>query len=514
MSLLFDVIFAQECTSTHHKLAMDALRHLRDDDATLWQNLFLKHFDCYLDGAKAPDKKFKDFRNHVLHVRENYWGGAVRACEDWYGRTVRALREGNWTEAIYAAGVLSHYYTDPIMPLHTGQTEAEGQIHRAVEWSITKSYGEFQNILEQDLDGYPTVEAPEADDWLAQMVRKGAALANPHYELIIDHYDLDKGVKDPPAGLDQEIKDCIAQLVGYAAVGFARILERAFDEADVQPPVVMGLTLRGYLASLSIPICWLERKIVDARDRAVVRAMYQELQQTGRVLKTLPEDDKTIRALHAEEVLKVPLSELDKQQPGKAGTKHGEGETARERPQKPVTKTVQPQPKRDGETAKDSKQSLSGERPRREKPSLRFYLSPSSDVVDAPSIGPKTAARLAPLAVKTVADLLALDPDEAAAKLRVRHIDAGTIRDWQAQATLVCRIPNLRGHHAQVLVACDCKAPDQVAAARADELSTAIEAFAKTRDGQRTLRAGPPPRPEEIAQWIAWASNARPLKAA
>ena len=33
MSLLFRVVFANECTSTHHRLALDALRHLQDEDA-------------------------------------------------------------------------------------------------------------------------------------------------------------------------------------------------------------------------------------------------------------------------------------------------------------------------------------------------------------------------------------------------------------------------------------------------------------------------------------------------
>ena len=50
--------------------------------------------------------------------------------------------------------------------------------------------------------------------------------SNPYYETVIEHYDFAKGVKDPPAGLDQELKDTIAKLVGYAAVGLARILDR------------------------------------------------------------------------------------------------------------------------------------------------------------------------------------------------------------------------------------------------------------------------------------------------
>ena len=40
---------------------------------------------------------------------------------------------------------------------------------------------------------------------------------------------------------------------------------------------------------------------------------------------------------------------------------------------------------------------------------LRFFLEPSDPVVDAPSIGPKTAERLQAVGLKTVADLLAAD---------------------------------------------------------------------------------------------------------
>ena len=76
MSILFDIVYATKANGTHHKLAMDALRPLENDSAHDWQRLFLKHVDIYLEGAKAPDKDFKDFKNHVLHVGDEFWGGA------------------------------------------------------------------------------------------------------------------------------------------------------------------------------------------------------------------------------------------------------------------------------------------------------------------------------------------------------------------------------------------------------------------------------------------------------
>ena len=52
MSLLYAVVFASRCRSNHHRLAVDALRHLQSPDAEKWQNLLLHYHDDYLAGAK------------------------------------------------------------------------------------------------------------------------------------------------------------------------------------------------------------------------------------------------------------------------------------------------------------------------------------------------------------------------------------------------------------------------------------------------------------------------------
>jgi hypothetical protein len=506
MSLLFRVVFANECTSTHHKLALDALRHLEDEDAELWRNLFLYYFDAYLDGSKAPDKKFKDFRNHVLHVQQNYWGGAIGKAEEWYKQAVREFRQGAWAKAIYSAGVLSHYFTDPFMPFHTAQSEEETQIHRAVEWSITKSYDELQNVLEEQ-GGYPQVDALEGDDWLGEMIKAGAEIGNMHYQTIIDHYDLDAGVKDPPSGLDQTIKDAIAEQLGLASVGFARVLERIFDEADVEPPKV-GVTLGGYLAKLTVPIRWVTRKIADSKDRKIVQAMYHEFKSEGRVNKTMPADDREVRKLHADEVLKVSVTELNQQPLGPIGQQHRQGTEPREVSRKPVV-TISRE-----SCGIEDPQSSGGRQECSEPLPLRWYLQPSDGIVDAPSIGSKTAKRFKKIGITTVGQLLACDPEEIAKQLRVRYIDAELVEDWQAQAELVCGIPNLRGHDAQILVAGGFTEADEIAAASVDEVLEAATEFAATREGKRILRSSAAPDREEVEDWIEWAGQARETRRA
>ena len=144
----------------------------------------------------------------------------------------------------------------------------------------------------------------------------------------------------------------------------------------------------------------------------------------------------------------------------------------------------------------------------------KFYLSRTQDVEDAPSIGPKTAERLAKVGIRTVEDLLNADPESTAAELDVSHIKAETLAEWQHQARLVCQIPGMRGYGAQLLVACGMTQPEQIAGTSSDKLIAQILAFCETKEGQRILRSGEPPKVEKIAEWVELASQSRPLEAA
>lgn len=499
--LLFNVLFAWKCSSTHHKLAMDALRHLESPEADQWMNLFLSHIETYLDGSKAPDNKFKDFKNHVLHVKDNYWGGAVAATQKWFEHTKSALAVRNWADAVYSAGVLSHYYSDPWQPFHTGQTEQEGIVHRAAEWSIACAYQALQALLEEGA-GYPDVPMPNGDDWLGDMVRQAAKTANVHYQASIDHYDLKKGTKDPPSGLDDPLRRRIAPLLGSAVVGFAKILDRAIAEAGVTPPNT-NVTLLGVMAKLTIPIFFVTKKMKDAREKAVVLAMYNEFQQTGKVLKTLPEDDKIIRALHAEEVSKISLALLDAEIPPPPGQAHV-STTSAEPPQ--VARVAEPAVKVLPRAETPPQAPSATTRPGVET-ALKFYLDRTQPVEKAPSIGPRTASQLERIGVKTVGSLLDQPAETIAAKLNQKHVDATTILGWQQQAKLVCEVPKLRGHDAQLLVACSIGTGRDLAAANAADLHRAVDAFAKTTSGQRILRDSVPPDLQEVLAWISAAQS-------
>ena len=602
MNLLELVIIAHRCRSTHHFIAFDALQLLKGDQAQDWKNLLLKHHSALLKGAKAPDKEFKDFQNHVLHVEDGEWGGARDAAMEWYGKAVAALREQKWSKAAYALGVLTHYYADPIQPFHTGQTEEEGAIHRALEWSIAKSRDTIKALI--DVRGYPHVHAGADTGFVADMVLAGAKYSNPHYQTFIDHYDLHKGVANPPEGLDQTLLDILADLIAYATAGVSVLFQRAFAEAAVKPPKV-DLDLPGYFAALDIPIRRITKRMADAKDRKTVEAMYAEFVETGKVIKTLPDDDKKIRALHCKQILRQPIEWLDAMPIRPLGTKHvplpehpkpveyqlkvvpiptGEPLVSERTPtvapdpevfedtapiesvevdaaltesaeqavdvvedapaetitsREPITST-EPQATEAASAAEAMLAELNAvetpepelapevatktETPKAEPPVIAEVtavpdqveedrgprLTLTSPVVDAPSIGPKTATRLERVDIVTIGDLLEADVDATAAALNVRYIKANTLTDWQDQTRLMVEAPGLRVLDSQILVGAGIRSVDELSKASAKTVLNAATSFLDTPQGARVLWGGENNVDKhDVEGWIGLAKAAR-----
>jgi len=144
----------------------------------------------------------------------------------------------------------------------------------------------------------------------------------------------------------------------------------------------------------------------------------------------------------------------------------------------------------------------------------RFFLALDDHIERAPSIGPKTAGRLVDAGIATVRELLAADAEAVSGTVRAKFITTQRVRDWQAQARLVCTVPFLRGTHAQLLVGAGYSELDRVVAAEPGILCAAILKFAATRDGQSVLRSAPPPDMERIVRWLQNAAEAEPARAA
>jgi hypothetical protein len=566
MNLLFRIVYAAHANGTHHKLALDALRQLKGMDADLWQKMFLANAKVYLEGSKAPDNDFKDFKNHVLHTRDGFWGGAPEKVRSWYGHLVEALSLQDWPTTAYCAGVLSHYYTDPLQPFHTAQSEAENNIHRAAEWSISRAYDELRELGERDF-GNMHVSLPDGENWLAELVCTGAGMANGYYEKLIAHYDIQRGVVDPPSGLDRVAKRIVAEMIRYAYVSYGAVLERAIAESNVHAPDI-GVTLHTLAAAVQMPAKMVTKRIANAQERRAVEAIYDELLATGTVERNLSEDDRTVRELHAKEVLaqQAPQPAASRVFPFKprervvtrieaertargpvrtpaeiiplraaappgapAALPEADEADAAVRPLRaraglndrldrltvppPRAPAARKEPKPEVEEALEA-EDAAPDIEREEAAATgtggaRFYLTPDHDVVDGPSIGAKTAQRLSAHGIRTVRDLLKADPAALSVLVNVRHITAEAISSWQDQALLVCSVPGLRGTHAQLLVGAGYRTADGIAAAEADKLCADILNYATSTAGQRLLRNGDPPDIGRIKGWLEAALSVR-----
>lgn len=299
MSLLFRVLHAVHARGTHHKLALDAVSRLAVPEAEAWQRVFLKHSDRLMAGAKAPDDEFKDFTNHVLHPRDNWWGGAPSKARSWYEQLVTSLAGEDWAAASYNAGVFSHYLSDPLQPFHTGQSEAESNIHRAFEWSTSNAYAALMKLA---ANGGPSkILVGDTSNWLEALVTTGAGKANAHYEKLLGAFRSAPVRRRSRIGARRGCRRIIAMQLDRAISLVAVVIDRAIVEFGAKAPEV-ALGLDTLLALIKVPAKMWTKRLENAEERRLVEAMYDELKATGTVEKTLPEDDRMVRDRHAAEV--------------------------------------------------------------------------------------------------------------------------------------------------------------------------------------------------------------------
>ena len=161
-----------------------------------------------------------------------------------------------------------------------------------------------------------------------------------------------------------------------------------------------------------------------------------------------------------------------------------------------------------------SRKSQTKSKSKSDKPKLRFYLDLADHIEAAPSIGPKTGARFEAIGVHTISDFLKITAESLAEKLNYKRLSAKVVRQYQNQTRLVCRIPNLRGHDAQLLVGCGVIEAEELASMRPEILFAKVAPFSNTKEGLKIIRNGKKPDLEEITDWISFAQHNRSLQAA
>ncbi len=292
MNPLITVLRASRCRSTHHCFALDALPLVQTDAGARFVRLLLRHHDRYLTGAIDPDVRYRDYQNHVIHVGDGFWGGAPRVAHGWYDRLQRYLRTDRFGDAAHAFGVLSHYFTDVLQPLHTGICDRERFLHRPIEWSVFEAYEAIHQAWRQD-EMRIVCQLSDRAEWLGEAMLHGARFAHRKRKLLLDQYAVDRFAEGPARSLNGNCRAALAELFGLAITGTARIIERAADDAEAsrhKPLPRVGLAVSTLVAGLEVPIqrtwAWLALR----RRRRAIAQLIDEYRRLGRLEKFLPSE--------------------------------------------------------------------------------------------------------------------------------------------------------------------------------------------------------------------------------
>lgn len=185
----------------------------------------------------------------------------------------------------------------------------------------------------------------------------------------------------------------------------------------------------------------------------------------------------------------------------------GERRTAVRRP---VQKPVLHKSKAEDNASQKQKQSVK----LNTKSDFKFFLKPSDELEAAPSIGPKTAEKFVDIGIVTVQDFLEATVADMATQLGNRRLSKNVLKTWQQQSRLMCDVPNLRGHDAQILVSCEILDADELAKHEAASLLDVVLPFVESKEGARMLRNARKPDLTEVTEWIQAANYVTARKAA
>lgn len=480
------ILRAAHCRSTHHHFALDATEGVQTDSGKRLVSQLLRHHTRYLAGAKDPDVRFRDFQNHVVHVDDGYWGGAPRVAHQWYDRLQRYLHQSRFDDAAHAAGVLSHYVTDPIQPLHTAQTPMEKVLHRPIEWCITQNYMDLLAHWRQD----PTrivFQLSDQPGWLGEAILQSARLAHTHYQTLLDNFDLAASERDSRQGLNDVAKRIVSQLIGLSVTGWARILERAAADAEQrngQPIPQASLTLPMVFSAIRVPDRLWVKWITHQHERAKVQRLVDEFRRTGDVEQNLPSEVRVLQRVrtiyHREKEYRQAKANLAAAREALVAAEEAD---------------------RQSQTAEANVLPFVST-----EDNVPLHLA--DPLIDAPSIGKKTAARFAGIGIHTVGDFLKADEKTMTRRLATRWITADTVHAWRCQTMLMCQLPSMLAREVQLLVGAGYTTTDALAKTDVTTLQTAVATYSATYSGRRYLRGATPPTLDRLEIIIGDAAHA------
>ena len=159
---------------THMFMVSEAMSQITN---TSWYEAYEYYAPEVLAGCTTPDQAWQDWDNH-LYYPETGEHNAPTAAARWFNFTRDNFTAGNWEAGFFAVGVMTHYFSDPCIPVHTDEYwpghvgyESDINAHLADLTLGTPEEVEISNISQLVIDCatyshqyYDTVYAAYADE--------------------------------------------------------------------------------------------------------------------------------------------------------------------------------------------------------------------------------------------------------------------------------------------------------------------------------------------------------------
>lgn len=447
--------------------------------------VLLRHHRRYLLGATDPDTRFRDYQNHVIHVKNGYWGGAPRMAHKWYDRMQRYLRTNRFSDAAHAAGVLSHYFTDPFQPLHTEYSELEKVLHRPIEQSIYRGYSEIYQLWRSS-QMKVIFQLSNRVSWLGESMLHGSQYANRKFGVLLDQYDLMSAVENPRTGLSSDARNSLAEIFGLAITGWARVLERAAQEAEHEreKKIPFHLVSPSMLTSTCrAPFGLLQQYLGSRREQKEIISMIDEYANEGKLVHQTPAEIDVVHRVadiyQSEKEWRLPQLNDDTTLAVKwiDRADHSEQKSRR----------------KDANSSKEVNELLARD-----------------SVFAAPFICVDAAQRMVEVGVKRIDDFLHDSPRELAERMKLDGVTTQILTRWQSQVALMVKVKGLGEQASMLLVAAGYASAESIALAQRSSIHRAVRKVVADHEGKGLQPQGVSPelypRSSEINSWIALAS--------
>jgi hypothetical protein len=141
--------------STHTFMVSEAMEAITNES---WYDAFELYSPEVLSGCTTPDQAWQDWDNH-LYYPETGNQSAPQAAQHWFDMAKANFTAGQWVDGFFAAGVMTHYFADPCIPVHTdefwpGHTGYEHDINENLETLTLESPSEIlvDNVSQYVID--------------------------------------------------------------------------------------------------------------------------------------------------------------------------------------------------------------------------------------------------------------------------------------------------------------------------------------------------------------------------